>query len=634
MTARPPQIRDPIGRRLRLRLLAMWVGSILGVLLLVGVVLAMLIRDVRERETRHSVTDAVTMLRQELIHIAAGLLRQADLLAADAQVVTTIAMIHRYQDLSAYEPLVFDGEKQDLARTLATRLRTAGLHFAAIHDGDGRAAAWAGLGADGTPVPGYHTVLDGTEAMLSLDDGGWIPVPPPPHLHRGDWLRQVTEGDVTYRMVAGLVTLDIVVPVIRTLPGGQVANVGYVHLARAVDGAAMDTVAHRAGTGVALLASGRQVGTLPPLEVPQGLDLPDMTGPSICPCAWFKAAGLEVGATSFELDDASRVVFLAGLSVAAVDPILEYYSQAAIVAVLAVFLLVLPAGLLVLDRLLVRPLTRLLDGVEALRHGRTETLAGEFRDDEFGTLARGFDAMAASIAEREDSLKATIDKLAEANAELERYAVIAAHDLQEPLRLVASYSQLLKRRYHGRLDAEADEIIGFAVEGAERMQGLIRDLLDYARVDTIPAMNEAVDCAALVTGVLALLDEVVRDSGARITVEPLPTVRGNARQLGQVFQNLVSNALKFRDGVPEIRIWAERRGESWDFAVADNGIGIPPDYLPQLFTLFRRLHTRREYPGNGLGLAIAKRVVERHGGRIEAESVEGQGTTIRFTLPA
>ena len=232
-------------------------------------------------------------------------------------------------------------------------------------------------------------------------------------------------------------------------------------------------------------------------------------------------------------------------------------------------------------------------------------------------------------------MKAAAADLARSNAELEQFAYVASHDLQEPLRMVASYTQLLGRRYRGKLDSDADEFIGFAVDGALRMQELINDLLAYSRVGTRALQVEAIDTGSLVDQVLGDLTAAIGESGATVRHGGLPTVQGDRTQLRQLFQNLIANAIKFRgERPPQVHVSAERNDRAWSFAVRDNGIGIDPDYRERIFVLFQRLHTRAEYPGTGIGLAICRKIVERHGGRIWLESQPGQGTTFWFSLPA
>jgi light-regulated signal transduction histidine kinase (bacteriophytochrome) len=211
---------------------------------------------------------------------------------------------------------------------------------------------------------------------------------------------------------------------------------------------------------------------------------------------------------------------------------------------------------------------------------------------------------------------------------------VASHDLQEPLRMVASYLQLLERKYQDRLDNDAHEFIGFAVDGATRMQTLISDLLTYSRVGSQMKPLQPTDCSAVVATALRSLRVAIEESGARIECAALPVVMGDPEQLTQLFQNLIANAIKFRRKLtPEIQIRAEPEDGFWRFAVQDNGIGIAPDYFERIFVMFQRLHTRSTYPGTGMGLAICKKIVERHGGRIWVESVPQQGTTFLFTLP-
>jgi PAS domain S-box-containing protein len=235
----------------------------------------------------------------------------------------------------------------------------------------------------------------------------------------------------------------------------------------------------------------------------------------------------------------------------------------------------------------------------------------------------------------ERALASYMDELQRSNEELQLFAYVASHDLQEPLRSIVSFSQLLERRYKGKLDADADEFIAFIIEGGNRMQRLIMDLLQLSRVETKARPLAPTDAGEVVAEALRLMETPIREAGGTVVVEDLPTVMADADQLTQVFTNLVGNALKYRrpDVPPEVRISAERTGAFWRFSVADNGIGIEAEYFDRIFVIFQRLHTRDEYEGTGIGLAVVRKIVERHGGRIGLESTPGQGSTFSFTIP-
>ncbi|NQT84825.1 PAS domain S-box protein, partial [bacterium] len=234
----------------------------------------------------------------------------------------------------------------------------------------------------------------------------------------------------------------------------------------------------------------------------------------------------------------------------------------------------------------------------------------------------------------EEELKRTAEELARSNAELEQFAYVASHDLQEPLRMVTSYTQLLAKRYKGKLDRDAEDFISFAVDGAARMQVLINDLLEYSRVGNRAKPFKEADCEAVFDRALANLQVAIEKSGAVVTHDPLPPVMGEELRLTQLLQNLIGNAIKFRgEEPPRVHVSARQKGNQWEFLVQDNGIGIEADHTRRIFGVFSRLHTREEYPGTGIGLAICKRIVERHGGQICVESKRGEGSTFHFTIP-
>jgi light-regulated signal transduction histidine kinase (bacteriophytochrome) len=233
----------------------------------------------------------------------------------------------------------------------------------------------------------------------------------------------------------------------------------------------------------------------------------------------------------------------------------------------------------------------------------------------------------------EAQLVKKVEELKRSNEELEHFANIASHDLQEPLRMVASYTQLLSRRYKGRLDSDADDYIAFAVDGASRMQRLIQDLLAYSRVGTkgqelLPTSSEDA-----LSQSLRNLRGAIEERSASVTHDPLPMVLADETQLVQLFQNLIGNAIKYKEsGQPHVHISAVKNHTMWKFAVKDDGLGIDPQYFERIFGMFQRLHKREEYAGTGIGLAICKKIIERHGGTITVQSKLGEGSTFTFNL--
>lgn len=259
----------------------------------------------------------------------------------------------------------------------------------------------------------------------------------------------------------------------------------------------------------------------------------------------------------------------------------------------------------------------------------TDRVEGEYSAEDEAAL-KGLAQLIAPTFE----LEYVRDELKRSNDELERFAYVASHDLQEPLRMIASYVELLERRYKSKLDADADKYIHYATDGAKRMQQLISDLLEYSRAGRGELKLGTVDCGKVVAEVLRTLEPSIKQAGAEVRVETLPLVKGAASQLESVFQNLISNAIKFRgDHPPRILVSSKRLGNRWELSIRDNGIGIDPKHADRIFEIFQRLHARDKYPGTGIGLSIVKRIVARHGGRIRVDSRLGEGSTFSFTLP-
>ena len=311
----------------------------------------------------------------------------------------------------------------------------------------------------------------------------------------------------------------------------------------------------------------------------------------------------------------------------------EALTRAIVLASLALAMLI-GGGVYVLARKTVAPLAQLSVAAQSIGKGDLSQRIETSSADEIGDLAHEFNRMGEALVEMDAELRHRAVALARSNAELDQFAYVASHDLQEPLRMVVGYVQLLERRLADKLDADTREFMGFAVDGALRMQNLIQDILAYSRVSTQGQQLAPVDSAAALHDALAMLAARIAETGAEIEAQPLPRVMADRTQLVQLFQNLIGNAIKFcKDRAPRVRVQAAHEAGWWRFSVSDNGIGIAPEYRAQLFVIFKRLHTRREYPGTGIGLAVCKRIIERHGGAIGIESAPEGGTVFWFTLP-
>ncbi|MFI6325256.1 ATP-binding protein [Nonomuraea sp. NPDC050556] len=370
---------------------------------------------------------------------------------------------------------------------------------------------------------------------------------------------------------------------------------------------------------------------LPPAKEPQGLG-------RLPVARWFVLAGV-----------ATTVAFLiaAGISLAMIiqignlTPRPEVAEQVnrlgyALGAVLAVVVLGGVGLWLIIRYAVLRPIGQLAAQVNAVAAGDFDRPLGVDRPAELAELSSHIDSMRRRIVSSMRSAEDQADELRRSNGELEQFAYVASHDLQEPLRKVASFTQMLEQRYGDQLDERAKQYIAYAVDGAKRMQALINDLLDFSRVGRITGERSVTNSGEALRAALLNLSAAVEDTGAVVTWDDLPVVIGNKLQLTQLFQNLIENSVKFRSDLPpRIHIGAKRVGEMWELSCSDNGIGVAGKYADRIFLIFQRLHARDVYPGTGIGLALCRKIVEYHGGLLwlDAEA-EGPGATFRWTLPA
>jgi signal transduction histidine kinase len=298
------------------------------------------------------------------------------------------------------------------------------------------------------------------------------------------------------------------------------------------------------------------------------------------------------------------------------------------------------------------PIKRLSEGAAIIGSGNLDYKIGTNQKDEIGQLSRSFDKMTLDLKQTtasRDELNREIterkkaqEELVRSNKDLEQFAYVASHDLQEPLRAVSGFVELLRRNLEKSLDAKTSEYMNFSIEGAKRMQSLINGLLEYSRIGTQGKKPQKMNSKEALDEAMVRLHASINESGAKITADNLPVVYFDDLQLTRLFQNLIGNAIKFRSGqTPQIHVSAVRQDADpkmgglrhWRFAVRDNGIGIEPQYAERIFMIFQRLHTRKTYPGTGIGLSICKKIVERHGGKIWVESTQGGGSTFYFTVP-
>ncbi|MGP3914044.1 sensor histidine kinase [Nonomuraea sp. 10N515B] len=370
---------------------------------------------------------------------------------------------------------------------------------------------------------------------------------------------------------------------------------------------------------------------LPPPKEPVGLG-------RLPVARWF----MFIGAVAGVAFAAGVVVTMLMLSQAqALDPNADVAAQigqlnAALIVLFAV-LLACGVGLAIIVRYAVlKPIDQLTDQVRKVAAGDFDHTLQVDRPAELAELSSHLDAMRDRVVSAWRVASDQAEELRRSNGELEQFAYVASHDLQEPLRKVASFTQMLEQRYSEQLDERARQYIHYAVDGAKRMQLLINDLLDFSRVGRATGERTVTDSGEALNQALENLSATLEDTETTVTRDDLPKVKGNRLQLTQLFQNLIENAIKFRsEAPPRVHIGVKRSGDMWEFSCSDNGIGVESKYADRIFLIFQRLHPRDVYPGTGIGLALCRKIVEYHGGQMWLDkSAEGQGATFRWTLPA
>ncbi|MEV4837482.1 ATP-binding protein [Nonomuraea sp. NPDC049486] len=376
------------------------------------------------------------------------------------------------------------------------------------------------------------------------------------------------------------------------------------------------------------------INPLPPAKPP--------TGVGRVPIArWFVFAGAAT-AVAFLAGVALIMLLIAQARELAPKPEVAAQIDRLNVALVVLFVVILVAGValaFIVRFTVLDPIARLTEQVRTVAGGDFDHRLGVERPAELAELSSHIDSMRRRILSAWRTASDQADELRRSNGELEQFAYVASHDLQEPLRKVASFTQMLEQRYENELDDRARQYIHYAVDGAKRMQLLINDLLDFSRVGRVGGEKAPMDSGVAVRAALDNLSAAIEDAGATVTTGELPRVTGSPSQLTQLFQNLIENAVKFRgDEPPHVRIEAVERDGMWEFSCSDNGIGVDPKYADRIFLIFQRLHPRDVYAGTGIGLALCRKIVDYHGGRLwlDGDSGEtgGRGTTFRWTLPA
>ncbi len=620
----------------RHKLLLTWLGSVLLVLGLLAGLVVWQLQAIHRETFRNLVESGFRAVAAEMESRRESLGATAGTLASQKDVVATAHLIARYEDPESYRELIFDPEKRRLARVLRRRAQAAHLDFAAVYAGAEGVAALYAARPGAPPLTAFRSYAGGEPVLRHQPPGARkARTVPAPGLLKTP-MRAASGEVVTWAAREGL-ALEAVARVSRP-DNGSGARAGTLRVIRLLRPQALARIAGRYRLGLSMMLPDGPVHMKNGPAVPPGLSPGSL--PSLRAIADGDAAPLTIqrpdtflAGARVTLDGGGSAALLVGLPKA---QLMVQRSRLAWITlgVLAMTALVLaPLGAWLLDRMISRPLRDLLTRVRMLESGEAPEAAPPppAGNDEVARLARAFDGMDRTVREREEALRESVDLLTRTNADLERFTYMASHDLQEPLRNVASYAQLLKRRYKGELGADADQYIDYLVAGARQMKDLVADVAEYLQVSRQTQRAEPVD---LNHTVATARDRLTRPD-AVIHVAPLPTVHGDPGQLYSVFENLLSNAVKFVPGnrTPHVHVSAEPTADGHAVHVTDNGEGIAPAYQDIIFQPFRRLHTADTYPGTGVGLALCNAIVARHGGSLRIASTPGEGTTVTVMLP-
>ncbi|MEV0229946.1 ATP-binding protein [Nonomuraea sp. NPDC050786] len=370
---------------------------------------------------------------------------------------------------------------------------------------------------------------------------------------------------------------------------------------------------------------------LPPAREPTGLG-------RLPVARWFLVIGVVAGVVLLTGIVIAMMMSAHARELAKVPAVEEQLARlnVALIVLFAAMLAFVVALAFIIRYAVLKPVDQLAEQVRKVAAGDFDHILHVDRPAELAELSSHIDSMRGRIVSAWRTAADQAEELRRSNGELEQFAYVASHDLQEPLRKVASFTQMLEQRYGSQLDDRAKQYMHYSVDGAKRMQLLINDLLDFSRVGRITGEKSVVESGAALDTALENLSATIEDTEATVTRDELPKVRGNRLQLTQLFQNLIENAVKFRsEAAPRVHIGVRRSGDMWEFSCADNGIGVEPKYADRIFLIFQRLHPRDVYPGTGIGLALCRKIVEYHGGQLWLDgTAESQGATFRWTLPA
>ncbi len=662
-------------------------------LLLVGFLLTYFIQNLHNKTAQRDTYKTFSDINRELQLIESDLLNNFKIMSRRQDIISSLNMINEYQSIESYQPIIFDEEKKKLSSEFLDQAKAASIDVIAVYDGKGVLSTF--LTSRGNSFLTGIISYEKSQPLIyitEMEDKKEWPISALPSLVKYKLTGKTPDkAEIIYRQIEEGLIIESNGPVIRYFPDRTYKTVGYIVMAKTIKRGFTDKISDRNNLDVAIvLDNGEVTGNLKDIstlerkeELCSHCENSETDIPNI---DWIDHRDYFLHCHVIDRRGGEKLFFFTGVKKSVLYSEIKKTVSVILSVLLISAIISLPAGIITAEILISGPVRRLIEALKTVKSGQYGKTVNIISEDEIGLLTQTFNEMSLTIKQRnlelsqlkenlvnlveertsnlknvnemlaleieekkkiELLLKQKAKELERSNTELEQFAFIASHDMQEPLRNVSNYSELLQKRYKNRLDDKADKYIHYIIDGTTRMRKLIQDLLTYSRIHMNESDFKNVDTEIIIKMALSNISKALEDRKAEITYTSLPKIKANETQMIQLFQNLIENAIKYNNNEnPKVEIKVRQNNKTlekeseekrrnnmlWEFSMTDNGIGIEEKHYDTIFEMFSRLHGKGEYSGTGIGLAVCKKIVEKHGGEIWVRSGQGEGSTFFFTI--